>query len=70
LAGEFITHAGFKAAWWIYATFILAVGALYVTADTLLPKIGKIIIIPIIIALAQIIQGSFLNATRYSVTMI
>ncbi|KAL5261149.1 hypothetical protein ACHWQZ_G007004 [Mnemiopsis leidyi] len=39
LAGEFITRAGFKAAWWIYATFILAIGALYVTADTLLPKI-------------------------------
>ena len=41
LAGEFITHAGFKAAWWIYATFILGIGALYVTADTLLPKIGR-----------------------------
>ena len=41
LAGEFITRAGFKAAWWIYATFILAIGALYVTADTLLPKIGE-----------------------------
>ena len=40
LAGEFITHVGFKAAWWMYATFILIVGALYVTADTLLPKKG------------------------------
>ncbi|XP_063694375.1 major facilitator superfamily domain-containing protein 6-A-like [Bolinopsis microptera] len=41
LAGEFITHAGFKAAWWIYATFILGIGALYVTADTLLPEIDN-----------------------------
>lgn len=41
MAGELITHVGFKAAWWIYASFILLVGALYVAADTLLPKIGK-----------------------------
>ena len=41
MAGELITHAGFKEAWWIYAAFILLVGALYVTADSLLPQIGE-----------------------------
>merc|ERR1712150_102961 len=39
IAGELITHAGFKAVWWIYAAFILLIGALYVVANTLLPTI-------------------------------
>lgn len=40
-AGELITHAGFRIAWWIYASFILLVGALFVAADAILPKVGQ-----------------------------